>query len=198
MRTPLISISAHTLADVATFKRTGIDITGNRMAENSGPYKNPPASQAEAGPPEPPYGSIGQVMYPTPEDVLTPYRWLREELGEKRMAFERDDGRIEVSAVRRGERRSPPTLCSGPCWELRCRQRAGEASGSVHLGYVPTREVALETLLGYMKRINETSEDGGGPVPRLTIEPFLGNAAVCGGDRYRTPTERLDVDTPSQ
>lgn len=134
-------------------------------------------------------------MYPTPEDVLAPSRWLRQEFDETRIAFRRDDMRLMVSAVRRRDRHLPPTLSSGPCWELRCRQRAGEATDDARLGYVPTRERALDTLLRYMDRLNETIEDDGGLVPRSTIESLGGSARTVDDGRGRPSTERSDVDT---
>jgi hypothetical protein len=94
-------------------------------------------------------------MNPVPNDVLLPCRWLREEFNDDRMEFRRDDDRLTISAVRRGS--CPPLPEFSPCrgWELRCRQYAGEASNANTVGYVTTREVALDTVLRYMERINE-------------------------------------------
>lgn len=97
-------------------------------------------------------------MNPVPDDVLLPCHWLRKEFSADRMEFRRDDGRFAISAVRSG--RCPPLSdpSFGCGWELRCRQHAGEASSTTVLGYVTTREVALDTVLKHMERINETIE----------------------------------------
>lgn len=105
------------------------------------------------------------------------------------MEFRRDDDRFTVSAVRSERCPPPPDLTSGHGWELRCRQRAGEASSTTSLGCVPTRDVALDTLLRYMERINETIEGEIDRSPGATIELLAEERTIDDPDAP-TRTER--------
>lgn len=130
-------------------------------------------------------------MNPVPDDVLLPYHWFREEISEDRMEFRRDDDRLAISAVRRGECPQPSNWCPGLGWEVRCRQRAGEATSAVSLKCVTTREIALDTVLRYMERINEAIEGEGDLAPNTMVE-LLAEETIIGDpdDRERTPTKR--------
>ena len=124
-------------------------------------------------------------MNPVSDDILLPYHWFREEFSDDRMEFRRDDDRFAISAVRSGS--CPPLFDpSFDCgWELRCRQHAGEASNTTILGYVTTREVALDTVLKHMERINETIEG----------EVDLSSGAMIDLLAGRTTTDDLDDRT---
>lgn len=102
--------------------------------------------------------SAERIMDPVSDDLLLPYRWFREEVREDRVEFGRDDGRFAISAVRTGECSSFAVPFLDRYWELRCRQRAGEAAGRVSLGCVTTRRFAVEQMVRYMERLNDIIE----------------------------------------
>lgn len=137
-------------------------------------------------------------MKTVPDDILLPHEWTAEALHEDGMVFRRDDDQFTVSAVPTEECPTLPDLCSSQCWELRCRQRAGEATSSTSLGCVTTRQSALDTLLTYMQRINEAIESEGGLTPHAMIETLKQGATTEHRDRWqRTFGERIDVYEPS-
>ncbi len=137
-------------------------------------------------------------MKTVPDDILLPCEWTPENLHEDGMVFRRDDDQFAVSAVRTEECPTFPDLSSSQWWELRCCQRAGEATSSTSLGYVTTRESALETLLTCMQRINEAIESDGGLTPHAMIETLKQEATTDHRDRWRrTSGDRIDVHRPS-
>lgn len=158
--------------------------------KTDGPYINPTVSQAEGGPGRAPYRRVEQVMYPVPDHVLLPCHWLREEISEDRMEFRRDDDRFAISAVRRGECPPLPGPCPGRGWELRYRQRAGEAASVTTFGYVTTRAIALDTVVRYMERINEAIEGEVDLTPSAVVD-LLGEEDAIGDHGWkRTSMER--------
>lgn len=129
-------------------------------------------------------------MNPVPDDVLLPCHWLREEISDDRMEFRRDDDRFVISAVRSEGRPPPPDPSADHAWELRCHQRAGEANSVTTIGYVTTREVALDTVLEHMERINETI---GGEVdlsPGAMMDLLAGRSPTDGPDDHTRTTKR--------
>lgn len=137
---------------------------------------------------------IEEVMNPVPDDVLLPCHWLREELSDDRMEFRRDDERFAISAVRSEgcPPRSDPSSSHG--WELRCRHRAGEASSATTLGYVTTREVALDTVLKHMERINEMIEGGVDLSSGAMIDLLAGRTTADDPDDRTRTTKRTAAE----
>lgn len=138
-----------------------------------------------------------EVMNPVPDDVLLPCHWLRKEFSGDRMEFRRDDDRFTISAVRSEEcpPRSDPSSSHG--WELRCRQRAGEASSAVTLGYVTTREGALDTVLKHMERINETIGGEVGLSSGTMVDLLTGRTTIDDlDDRTRTRKRTAEELSP--
>lgn len=137
-------------------------------------------------------------MKTVPDDILLPCGWVPGDFREDRMEFRRDDDRFVVSARRTEECPPLPGVCSSQCWELRCRQRAGEAANTTTIEYVTTRETALETLLTYMQRLTEAIGSEGGLTPSSMIDTLGRESTIGRRDRWRRPpAERTDVHRPS-
>lgn len=136
-------------------------------------------------------------MHPVPNDVLLPCHWTHEGIQEDRMEFRRDDDRFAITVLQRGECPSLPGLCSGQCWEVRLRRRAGEARSETSLGCVTTRRTALDRVLMYMERINEAIEREGTLAAGAMIE-LLTDEAVNEADDWKRPSmQQIDADSPT-
>lgn len=101
-------------------------------------------------------------MKPALDDILLPCGWVAETAHEDRIAFRRDEYRIRLVAEPVRESPALPGLCASRFWRLACEQRAGEAKSDMGLGYVPTMNGAVDTLLRHMQQINEVggSDEG--------------------------------------
>ena len=130
-----------------------------------------------------------------PDDTFLPCHWIRDEIREDRMVFRRDDDSFAISAVRREGGLPIPVLDVCYCWEIRCQQRAGEATSTTTLGHVTTRESALDTVIRHMDRINEAIESEGGLPPSSMVELLADGTTTGDGDRERTPTKRINANT---
>ncbi len=135
-------------------------------------------------------------MNTTLDDIFLPCGWVATAFREDRIAFRRDEDRVALVAEPTDESPSMPQLCTGQLWRLRCEQRVGEAESCMSLGCVVTMDTAVETLVTYMRRINEAAESEGGISIGRMIELLRTDSAVEEHDQWgRTPSNHLDTQS---
>lgn len=101
-------------------------------------------------------------MKPALDDILLPCGWVAETTHEDGIAFRRDEDRIRLVAEPAEDSPALPELCASQFWRLACERRVGEAKSDMGLGYVPTMNDAVDTLLRHMQQINEVGESDEG------------------------------------
>lgn len=131
-------------------------------------------------------------MKPALDDIFLPCGWAVAAFRDDRIAFTRDENRITLVAEPTDESPSMPELCASHLWRLTCERRVGEARSDITLGCVSTTDSAVETLLRYMRQINEIADSDGGISIGSLLELLRTEAAVDGHDAWgRTASDRL-------
>lgn len=80
-----------------------------------------------------------------------PCGWACVRSDRDRIEYRPEDRRFVLAALETDEE----------TWELRCRQRVGEAESAVPLGFVSTRDDAVRCLFECMRSVNRTMREAG-------------------------------------
>lgn len=136
-------------------------------------------------------------MKPALDDIFLPYGWTAVSARDDGIAFTRDEDRITLVAEPTDESPSMPGLCANQLWQIRCEQRVGEAESGTPLCCVTTMDTAVETLLTYMRRINDAAESEGGISVGAMVELLRTESAVADDEWGRTPSNHTDALPPS-
>ncbi|MEM4780208.1 MAG: hypothetical protein QXG03_01375 [Halalkalicoccus sp.] len=132
------------------------------------------------------------------DETLLPYGWRREVVEDDRIAFTREKDRLTLVAEQTDGHSALTRLCTGPVWQLRCKQRAGEAESGISVGCVTTMDTAMETLLTYMRQITEAAETNEGISVGTVIELLKDGATPDEDEWGRTPSNHLGLRPPTQ
>lgn len=136
--------------------------------------------------------SQDRAMKPSLDEIFLPCGWFTEAFREDRIAFTRGEDRLTLLAEPADESPAMPELCASRLWQLAYEQRAGEAKSDVTVGYVPTMDMAVETLLEHMRRINEIAGSDGSISRERLLELFEDESTIDDHDEWgRTSSDRI-------
>lgn len=139
-------------------------------------------------------------MSPLPEDMYLPGGWSCRGVAEGELSFARDGDRFVVEAERTSAGPCPEFDCPY-AWSLTYQQRTGIAVVGGSIGFVTTREAAIEGLIACMRHINTALGAGPDVDLRATLEDvdLRDEVPAAAGNDSKTPrTDRSDPSDPSE
>lgn len=107
-------------------------------------------------------------MSPLPEEIYPPEGWSCREAREERVSFARDGDRVVVAADRTTDSPQPSLDCPY-AWVLTYRQRTGVAIMGGSVGFVTTKDAAIEGLFTCMRQVNAALDRSGIDIDLHTV-----------------------------
>lgn len=130
-------------------------------------------------------------MSPLPEDTYLPGGWSCRGARDGELAFARDGGQFVVEAERTTEGPDPELDCPY-AWALTYRQRTGVAAVGGPVGFVTTRDAAIEGLIACMREVNAALGAG----PAIDLRTVLDGVDLSDEVPRAVEDERPAADPP--